>query len=165
MAKKRPGRPVGSTGPAVPLDPNDIQSALKIARRERYASRAEVLLMLSVTLGLRASELAPMKLMDIYATDGSVLRVISVGRSFLGGKTSQVDLSDLHRLRACLANYFEKQLGEAADPESPLFRSQQGGALSAQGIARYLTNLYRRAGIVGASSRSGRKTLKRRILR
>jgi integrase/recombinase XerD len=161
MAKKGRGRPTGSSGTAVPFHPHDIQSVLKVARRERYASRAELLVMLSMTLGLRASELARMAIKDVYASDGSVLRVITVSQSFSLGKRSLVDLSDLHRLRRCMADYFEKQLGEGSDPGRPLFRSQQGGALTAQGIARYLTSLYRRAGIVGASSRSGRKTFDR----
>jgi integrase/recombinase XerD len=131
---------------------------LKVARRERYASRAEVLVTLSTTLGLRASELARMAIKDVYASDGSVLRVITVSQSFLLGKISQVDVSDLHRLRRCLADYFEKQIGQGVNPELPIFRSQKGGALTAQAIASILTALYRRAGIVGASSRSGRKT-------
>jgi integrase/recombinase XerD len=161
MTKKRSGRPTGSTGPAVALDPHDIQSVLKIARRERYASRAELLVMLSTTLGLRASELSPIKVNDVYASEGCVRTVITICRSFLPGKRLQVGLTDLHRLRKCLADYFEKEIGEGHEPEAPLFRSQRGGALTNQAIARYLTNLYRRAGIVGATSRSGRKMLNR----
>jgi integrase len=86
MTKKRSGRPTGSTGPAVALDPHDIQSVLKIARRERYASRAELLVMLSTTLGLRASELSPIKVNDVYASEGCVRTVITICRSFLPGK-------------------------------------------------------------------------------
>ena len=88
MAKRRPGRPAGITGTAVALHPHDIQSVLKVARSERYASRAEVLVMLSTTLGLRATELAPIKIIDVYAIDGSVLTSINVCRSFLPGKDS-----------------------------------------------------------------------------
>jgi integrase/recombinase XerD len=161
MAKRRPGRPAGITGTAVALHPHDIQSVLKVARSERYASRAEVLVMLSTTLGLRATELAPIKINDVYAMDGAVRTSISVCRSFLPGKRQLVDLAELPRLRKCLADYFEKNLGEGVDPDAPLFRSQRSGSLSSQAIARYLTSLYRRAGIVGATSRSGRKTLQR----
>lgn len=161
MTRRRPGRPAGIIGAAVALHPHDIQSVLKVARSERYASRAEVLVMLSTTLGLRATELAPIKIDDVYAIDGSVRTSINVRPSFLLGKTQLIDLKDLPRLRKCLADYFEKELGEGVDPEAPLFRSQRGGSLKSQAIARYLTNLYRRAGIVGATSRSGRKTLSR----
>lgn len=156
MAKKR-GRPAGTTGTAVPLHPHDIQLVLKVARRERYASRAEALVLLSTTLGLRASQLAQLTIKDVYDEDGGVLPVISVPR-FLLGKRSQIDLSDLHRLRKLLADYFEKQIGIGMNSNTFMFRSQRGGSLSPQAIARYLTSLYRRAGIVGGSSRSGRKT-------
>ena len=158
MAKRFRGRPVGSTGTAVALHPHDIQSALRVARRERYATRAELLVLLSTILGLRASELAPIKINDVYASDGTLLQVIAVGRSFLPSKRKQIDISDLHKVRAALSDYFEKELRDITDAQAPLFRSQQGGALRSQVIARYLTSLYRRAGIVGASSRSGRKT-------
>jgi hypothetical protein len=109
MTKRRSGRPAGITGTAVALHPHDIQSVLKVARSERYASRAEVLVMLATTLGLRATELAQIKVMDVYAIDGSVLTSINVCRSFLPGKRRLVDLTDLPRLRKCLADYFEKE--------------------------------------------------------
>jgi integrase/recombinase XerD len=160
MTKRQSGRPAGITGTAVALHPHDIQSVLKVARSERHASRAEVLVMLSTTLGLRATELSPIKIRDVYARDGSVLAIVSVCRSFLPGKRQLVDLTDLTLLRKCLADHFERELGEGVDPDAPLFQSQRGGPLSSQAIARYLTSLYRRAGIIGATSRSGRKTLK-----
>src|SRR5690349_5977879 len=107
MTKRRPGRPAGLTGSAVALHPHDIQSVLKVARSERYASRAEVLVTLSTTLGLRATELASIKINDVYTIDGSVRTSINVRPSFLSGKRQLVDLAELPRLRKCLADYFE----------------------------------------------------------
>lgn len=114
--------------------------------------------MLSTILGLRASELASIRLKDVYSQNGSVLQELHVSRSFLPSKREQIDLLELPKVRMVLADYFEKDLRAIADAEAPLFRSQKGGALKSQVIARYLTNLYRKAGIVGGSSRSGRKT-------
>jgi integrase len=57
------------------LHPHDIQSVLKVARRERYDNRAELLVVLSTTLGLRASELTRIAVKDVYARDGSVLGI------------------------------------------------------------------------------------------
>ena len=91
--------------------------------------------MLSNILGLRASELAPIKLKDVYSHDGSVLQVLLVTRSFLPSKREQIDLSDLPKVRAALADYFEKELRTIASVEAPLFRSQRGGALKSQVIA------------------------------
>lgn len=141
MAKRRRGRPAGSTGTAVPLHPHDIQSVLKVARRQRYALGAEVLVLLSTTLGLRASQLAQLTIKDVYDEDGSVLPVISVPVSFLLGKKSQIDISDLHRLRRLLADLFEKQVGLGINPGTSMFESQRGGSLTPQAIARYLTDL------------------------
>jgi ribosomal protein S3AE len=52
-----------------------------------------------------------MAIKDVYASDGSVLRVMTVPQSFSLGKRSLVELSDLHRLRKCLADHFEKHIG------------------------------------------------------
>ena len=57
------------------LHPHDIQSVLKVARRERYANRAELLVVLSTTLELRASELTRIAVKDVYTRDGSVLGI------------------------------------------------------------------------------------------
>ena len=57
------------------LHPHDIQSVLKVARHERYANRAELLVVLSTTLGLRASELTRIAIKDVYTRDGSVLGI------------------------------------------------------------------------------------------
>ena len=57
------------------LHPYDIQSVLKVARHERYANRAELLVVLSTTLGLRASELTRIAIKDVYTRDGSVLGI------------------------------------------------------------------------------------------
>jgi integrase/recombinase XerD len=44
-----------------------------------------------------------------------------------------------------------------------LFRSQKGGAMTAGSMARFLKALYAEAGIAGASSHSGRRTLITRL--
>src|SRR5262245_14607490 len=50
-----------SSGSAIPLSPDQIKRVLKVVRSERYADRAELLLSLSIQLGMRATELASLK--------------------------------------------------------------------------------------------------------
>jgi integrase/recombinase XerD len=47
--------------------------------------------------------------------------------------------------------------------QAPLFASQKGGPMTACSMARFLKALYREAGIAGASSHSGRRTLITRL--
>src|SRR5215468_9239286 len=82
-----------SSGSAIPLSSDQIKRVLKVARSERYANRAELLLSLSIQLGMRATELASLKWIDIYDSNGAVRPVIAAKRAFLPGKRSQFDIS------------------------------------------------------------------------
>jgi Phage integrase family len=68
----------------------------------------------------------------------------------------------------CCAGVLEKYgerdwLGSATASQAALFRSQKGGAMTAGSMARFLKVLYAEAGISGATSHSGRRTLITRL--
>jgi integrase/recombinase XerD len=152
-------------GKAAILGSAQIKEVLRAARREgRYTDRAEIALALSIELGLRAIELATLKWTDVYNSDGTVRQTITVRRAYLKGAESSVELVDAPKLRSLLADYQEKQM-VSLNPnwQIPLFRSQRGGHMTAASMARYLTELYRRAGLDDASSLSGRRTHRRGI--
>src|SRR5260221_6787596 len=75
------------------------------------------------------------------------------------GRTRDVFMSS-PALRRVLAKYGEGRwlLGARAS-HAPLFPSQKGGPMTPASMARFLKALYREAGISGASSHSGRRTL------
>jgi len=54
-------------------------------------------------------------------------------------------------------------LGSVGASQAPLFASQKGGPMTASSMARFLKALYAEAGISGASSHSGLRTLTRRL--
>ena len=67
-------------------------------------------------------------------------------------------------LRRVLEKYGERDwLGSARASQAALFASQKGGPMTAYSMARFLKALYREAGIAGASSHSGRRTLITRL--
>ena len=159
--KAKRGRPRGSTGRAAVLSAAQVKRVFKIAKsRGRHADRAEAVFALSVGLGLRAKELASLRWIDVYEQSGKVRQVVHLKAAYTkGAKTRDVFVSS-PPLRKILANYGEKQrpwVGSVAD--APLFRSQKGRHMTASSMARFLTGLYREAGIQNASSHSGRRTL------
>jgi integrase/recombinase XerD len=163
VRKRQRGRPKGLVGKAAILGSAQIKEVLRVARREgRYTDRAEIALALSIEVGLRAIELAALKWTDIYNSDGTVRQTIIVRRAYLKGAQSSVELVDSPKLRNLLADYREKQMA-SFNWQIPLFRSQRGGHMTAASMARYLTELYRRAGLADASSLSGRRTHRRGI--
>src|SRR5450631_253062 len=80
-----------------------------------------------------------------------------------GGRTRDVFISS-SALRRVQEKYGERDwLGSATASQAALFRSQKGGAMTAGSMARFLKALYGEAGIAGASSHSGRRTLITRL--
>jgi len=167
MAKRKPkrGRPPGTSGRAAVLSPNQVRHAFRVARsRGRHAERAEAVLAMSVGLGLRAKELATLKWSDVYDADGRVRAVVHLRAAYTkGGRTRDVFVSS-PALRRVLAKYGERDwLQRARASQAPLFASQKGGAMTPASMARFVKALYAEAGIAGASSHSGRRTLITRL--
>jgi integrase len=143
--KGRRGRPKGSVGQAAILSPAQIKDVSQSARRDgRYADRAEIILVLSIQLGLRANELASLKWADVYHPDGTVREMIVVQRAYIRGAQSLVEVAGAPDLRGLLADYREKRAPFFNHyDQDPLFRSQRGGRMTAASVGRYLTGLDR----------------------
>jgi integrase len=82
MQKRPRGRPRGSTGSAAPLTADQIKLVLKMARSERFDDRAELLLLFSIGLGMRATELASLRWIDVYHSNGSIRSMINAKRAY-----------------------------------------------------------------------------------
>jgi integrase/recombinase XerD len=163
--KRKRGRPPGTTGRAAVLSPNQVRHALRVARsRGRHAARAEAAIAISLGLGLRAKEIASLRWADVYDQEGKVHQVVHLRAAYTkGGKTRDVFASS-PSLRKVLEKYGERDwLGSARASQAPLFCSQKGGPMTAASMARVLKALYAEAGITGASSHSGRRTLITRL--
>ncbi|HTM72359.1 MAG TPA: site-specific integrase [Pseudolabrys sp.] len=163
--KRKRGRPPGTTGRAAVLSPNQIRHAFRVARsRGRHAARAEAVLAMSLGLGLRAKELAGLRWADVYDEAGKVRPVVHLRAAYTkGGKTRDVFVSS-PALRKVLEKYGERDwLGSASESQAALFQSQKGGPMTPGSMARFLKALYAEAGIGGASSHSGRRTLITRL--
>jgi integrase/recombinase XerD len=162
---KRPGRPPGTSGRAAVLSASQVRHVFRVARgRSRHAARAEAALAMSLGLGLRAKELTSLAWTDVYDSEGRVRPVLHLRAAYTkGGRTRDVFLSS-PALRRVLSKYGEGQwlLGARAW-HGPLFPSQKGGPMTPASMARFLKGLYREAGISGASSHSGRRTLITRL--
>jgi integrase/recombinase XerD len=69
-------RLLGDSGQAAVLDPNQIKRLLKIAQTTSHGQRDQTIITLSYWLGLRAKELASLKVGDVYLADGSVKQIL-----------------------------------------------------------------------------------------
>lgn len=165
MGRRIRGRPKGSTGQSAILGSDQIKVLLRSARQYgRYADRAELVIVLSIELGLRASELAALRWVDVYHPDGIVRDCIEARRAYsrLHEPTPVAVYSA--KLRGLLADYREKSDPYSARfDQTPLFESQRGGHMTPASMTRFIIGIYQQAGIAGGSSRSGRRTLIARL--
>ena len=163
MRRRGRGRPKGTGGPVTILCSEDEKSLARFLRND-HDERGKLAILLSVALGLRASELTALRFVDVFSTEGRVLPALVLKTKLSAAPARRLPLK-AKEIRTTLADYFEQQAAFASiDPAQPLFRSQRGGHLTTASMARYLTSIYAKAGIKHATSRSGRATRRARLM-
>lgn len=154
------GRRKGDTGRAPVLRPREFEMLIKYLAGRRYAARDQAIATVSFYLGLRAKEIAALKIGDIYAETGAVHDTLHLKRSYTKmNKTRDVYLSS-QVLRSRLSEY---RLHLSGGPESPLFTTRSGRPFTANGIAHLFRELFAWAGFERGSSHSGRRTMITRL--
>lgn len=127
------------------------------------AKRNRVVMMFSHFLGLRAKELASLKIGDVIDKKGKVKETIRLVAAYTkGGVYREVFLVDPTAQELLKKYIYAERSIEMSD--SPLFLSQKGGAFSANTMQRMIANIYKKAN-VKASSHSGRRTFATRLIR
>ena len=161
MVNKKAGRPFGKTGQAKVLDDKELKQILKITEVGNNAKRNLAIVILSNYLGLRAKELAALKIGDVVENGGikKVLRLLAAYTK--GAKHRDVSLENKVVVKALQDFIAERKQddGSTFNLATPLFRSQKGVSFSPSTMARVLSDIYTSAGFADASSHSGRRSL------
>lgn len=135
----------------------EYKRLLAVVAQRKHAERDRMALMLSHLAGLRVGEIAGLIMRDLFENDGDVREQLRVRASIAkGGHERVVFLSD--RLRREITRYrdalprFSERLSDA-----PLLLTQKRTAFSANTLCQLMGQLYRTAGLDGATSHSGRR--------
>ena len=135
----------------------EIERALAYIADNANALRNRVMFLLTTNAGLRVSEVADLTLRDVLDAD-STLRseVLLAAHRVKHAHARTVFLNTA--IRTELAAYIQSR--KWIDATQPLFTTHRGPrcAFSANTLAQYFYWMYKRAGVKGASSHSGRKT-------
>ena len=123
---------------------------------QRHAVRNHTAVALSFYAGLRACEIAALRVGDVFDAAGAVLDTIHMSAHQTKGNASSTALVN-SKLRKALQKYADAYPQRIAQPSSPLIFSAQGGGFTAQTMVNLFQHLYKIAGITGASSHSGRR--------
>ena len=119
-------------------------------------SRSRLALALSFYAGLRVGEIASLKATDVFDDAGNVRDAIMLhAENTKGNEARTVFVSA--RLRKEIMLYVV-EAGCPVDRDGPLLLTQKRTAFSANTLCQLFGQLYKQAGIDGASSHSGRRS-------
>ena len=122
---------------------------------DRYAERNRAMILLTNYLGLRVSELANLRTDNVLNEHGELNDVIYLNaEQTKGSKSRRVFVGK--KAKAVLNRYFKHATN--ASKRTYLFSTQQGHKFNVNALTQLFKRWYARAGIVGATSHSGRRT-------
>jgi len=147
-------------GQAKPLNPQEFQRVLDDVRRKSTdALRDIALLQMSYRAGLRAKEIAALKLSDVLDAKGEIKRSITLRRiATKGGKGGVAYLSHAE-LREALEAYIVLKRSKLSTEYENVFISRKSTPFSPSSMSRLFSHIYTRAGFDGCTSHTGRRSL------
>ncbi len=122
----------------------------------RHAARNRAIFAVSFYAGLRACEIAALRVGDVFDDRGAVRDTLYLSSAQTKGSEGSTVLVS-KRLAKALGAYAAAHHSHITYPNAPLFFSAKGGGFSAQTIVNLFSRFYKLAGIKGASSHTGRR--------
>jgi integrase/recombinase XerD len=138
------------------LKTEELKIVLAYIATRRHAVRDRAIVITSFLSGMRAHELASLRLGDVIGEDGRMRDEIALDASQTKGNHARRVFVN-SKLKRELGNYIKSSCGDGKSTD-PLFRSQKRGAFNANTTCQLFLNIYAACGIKGASSHSGRRT-------
>jgi integrase/recombinase XerD len=122
----------------------------------RYQTRNHTTVALSFYAGLRACEIAALRVGDVFDEANNVKDTIYLSAGQTKGSDSTTVLVNT-KLKRQLEKFAKQYPIHVTTRTAPLLFSAKGGGFTAQTIVNLFKRIYKMAGIEGASSHSGRR--------
>lgn len=148
-------------GQAKVLSESEFKKVVNLARKKAHAKRNIALLYCSFGLGMRAKEMAALKIEHVLAIDGSMLEEINLDSSMTKGRKQRHAYLTNPKVIEAFSEYLEDRKNRDGDLfgyDAPLFRSQRGSAFTPNTLQQLFHRMYTAARVYGASSHSGRRS-------
>ena len=142
------------------LTDKELRQVLQYITYHKHSARNRAMLLVTHWSGMRVGEVAALRVGDVLAEDGTVRGEVRLKPEQTKGK---------HARTVYLPEKLRKELGSylamvtKADPAKRLFGTQKRDHFSASTLTQHFHYLYKRAGIYGASSHSGRRSFATRM--
>ena len=138
------------------LNALEMKRLLAVIEAGKHAGRNRIAVMFSYLAGLRVGEIAQLKVSDVYQKDKTIRDQIFLPAGYT--KTNDARLIFVSKkLKKELADY-SKGNAFPGSRSRPLLMTQKDTAFSPNTLCQLFGELYKRAGIDGASSHSGRRS-------
>ncbi len=138
------------------LTAQEMKRLAAVVDGTRHAARNHTAIALSFFAGLRACEIAALRVGDVYDETSEVRDTIYLQAAQTKGAEGNTVLVS-KRLAHMLKRYAAAYPKHVAQPARPLLFSAKGDGFTAQTTVNLFQHLYRAAAISGASSHSGRR--------
>lgn len=133
----------------------EFKRLLAVVAQMKHAGRNRLALMLSHLAGLRVGEIAALTVRDVLDSDGKVREQLRLRAEITkGGHARVVFLNE--KLRREIDRY-RTNWSKDRDADVPLLLTQKHTSFSANTLCQLMAQLYKSAGLDGATSHSGRR--------
>jgi len=133
----------------------EFKRLLAVIAQMKHAGRNRLALMLSHLAGLRVGEIAALTVRDVIDSEGKVREQLRLRAEITkGGHARVIFLND--RLRREIERY-RTDWPKDREGDAPLLMTQKRTAFSPNTLCQLMGQLYRLAGLDGATSHSGRR--------
>lgn len=154
-------------GKARVLTSSEFKRLLVIAKNAQFPERNEALIYCSFALGLRAKEIASLKVSDICDLDLKIFGEVNLTRSMTKGEKQRHIYINNPKIITSLNEHIKvmkKNEGCTFNYKGELFKTQRKSKFSPDVMQKWFAKLFAQAGINGASSHSGRRTFITRLI-
>ena len=141
----------------------EFKGLLTIAQVGRFYARNVALLYCSFGLGLRVKEIASLTIADVADDQYRLRDEICLMRSTPKGYKQRYTYLTNKKIYDALTDHL-KNIGYIG-LKKPLFQTQRKKEFTPETLQKWFKSMYKRAGIVGASSHSGRRTFITRLIK
>jgi len=148
-------------GQAKVLSDAEFRRVVNMVKKKTHAKRNIALLYCSFGLGLRAKEMAALKVKHVLGADGALLEEINLESHMTKGRKQRYVYLTNSRVVDAFSEYLtdrQKREGILFNVEAPLFPSQKGNGFSPNTLQQLFRRMYHAVRLQGASSHSGRRT-------
>lgn len=137
------------------LTQDEINKVLDYISQRSYAQRNKLMFYVSLYSGMRVGEIASLKVGDVQNADGTVKQEIRLSAEQTKGRHPRTVFVN-QKLSVELQRYLD--IRRVTDMTQPLFVTAGRKAFTANVLTQHFYWLYRKAGVEGASSHSGRRS-------